>query len=76
VAGPPSYCMISILEGREYIVNVQEAVSDGCWDGNVLYVASKGAMLGLTKLLTQELASPAIKVQPANDSPCSDEESV
>ena len=36
--------------------------SNGRWDGYVPYVASKGAMLGLTKILARELGPHGIRV--------------
>lgn len=44
------------------IVNFCSLVLNGRWDGYVPYVASKGAMLGLTKALARELGPHGIRV--------------
>lgn len=44
------------------IVNFCSITLNGRWDGYVPYVASKGAMLGLTKLLARELGPHGITV--------------
>lgn len=48
--------------GGGTIVNFCSLVLNGRWDGYVPYVASKGAMLGLTKSLARELGSFNIRV--------------
>lgn len=44
------------------IINFCSLVLNGRWDGYVPYVASKGAVLGLTKSLARELGSFGIRV--------------
>ncbi|NRA87488.1 MAG: SDR family oxidoreductase [Rhizobiales bacterium] len=44
------------------IINFTSLTLNGHWDGYVPYVASKGAMLGLTKSLARELGSFGINV--------------
>lgn len=48
--------------GYGKIVNFTSLVLNGQWDGYVPYVASKGAVLGLTKSLARELGSFGITV--------------
>lgn len=48
--------------GYGKIVNFCSVVLNGRWDGYVPYVASKGAMLGLTKGLARELGPHGIRV--------------
>ena len=52
------------MKARRYgkIVNFCSLVLNGRWDGYVPYVASKGAMLGLTKSLARELGPSGIRV--------------
>jgi NAD(P)-dependent dehydrogenase (short-subunit alcohol dehydrogenase family) len=52
------------MKGRGYgkIVNLTSLVLNGRWDGYVPYVASKGAVLGLTKSLARELGRHGIRV--------------
>lgn len=52
------------MKARGYgkIVNFCSLVLNGRWDGYVPYVASKGAVLGLTKSLARELGSHGIRV--------------
>lgn len=49
-------------EGWGRIVNLTSVTLSGQWDGYVPYVASKGAMLGLTKGLARELGPHGITV--------------
>ncbi|BAB53491.1 probable oxidoreductase [Mesorhizobium japonicum MAFF 303099] len=49
-------------KGQGRIVNFCSVTLNGRWDGYVPYVASKGAMLGLTKSLARELGSHGITV--------------
>lgn len=44
------------------IVNFCSVTLNGRWDGYVPYVASKGAMLGLTKSLARELGAHGVRV--------------
>jgi NAD(P)-dependent dehydrogenase (short-subunit alcohol dehydrogenase family) len=46
-------------KGYGKVVNFCSLTLNGRWDGYVPYVASKGAMLGLTKSLARELAHTA-----------------
>lgn len=48
--------------GAGVIVNFSSVTLNGRWDGYVPYVASKGAMLGLTKSLARELGPAGIRV--------------
>lgn len=48
--------------GYGKIVNFCSLVLNGRWDGYVPYVASKGAMLGLTKSLARELGPHGVRV--------------
>ena len=48
--------------GYGKIVNFCSLVLNGRWDGYVPYVASKGAVLGLTKALARELGPHGIRV--------------
>ena len=48
--------------GYGKIVNFCSLVLNGRWDGDVPYVASKGAMLGLTKGLARELGPHGVRV--------------
>jgi NAD(P)-dependent dehydrogenase (short-subunit alcohol dehydrogenase family) len=52
------------MKSRGYgkVVNFCSLVLNGRWDGYVPYVASKGAMLGLTKSLARELGRHGIRV--------------
>ncbi len=52
------------MKARRYgkIVNFCSLTLNGRWDGYVPYVASKGAMLGLTKTLARELGQHGIRV--------------
>lgn len=52
------------MKARGYgkIVNFCSLVLNGRWDGYVPYVASKGAVLGLTKSLARELGPHGIRV--------------
>jgi NAD(P)-dependent dehydrogenase (short-subunit alcohol dehydrogenase family) len=52
------------MKSRGYgkIVNFCSLVLNGRWDGYVPYVASKGAMLGLTKSLARELGRHGVRV--------------
>ena len=52
------------MKARGYgkIVNFSSLVLNGRWDGYVPYVASKGAVLGLTKSLARELGRHGIRV--------------
>jgi NAD(P)-dependent dehydrogenase (short-subunit alcohol dehydrogenase family) len=49
-------------KGYGKIVNFTSVTLNGRWDGYVPYVASKGAMLGLTKSLARELGPYGIRV--------------
>ena len=49
-------------KGWGRIVNLTSLTLNGQWDGYVPYVASKGAMLGLTKGLSRELGKHGITV--------------
>lgn len=49
-------------KGYGKIVNFCSLVLNGRWDGYVPYVASKGAMLGLTKSLARELGRHGVRV--------------
>lgn len=49
-------------KGYGKIVNFCSVTLNGRWDGYVPYVASKGAMLGLTKSLARELGPHGIRV--------------
>ncbi len=49
-------------KGYGKIVNFCSLVLNGRWDGYVPYVASKGAVLGLTKSLARELGPHGIRV--------------
>lgn len=49
-------------KGRGCIINFCSVTLNGRWDGYVPYVASKGAMLGLTKSLARELGPHGIRV--------------
>ncbi len=44
------------------VINLTSLTLNGQWDGYVPYVASKGAMLGLTKGLARELGPHGITV--------------
>lgn len=48
--------------GYGKIVNFCSLVLNGRWDGYVPYVASKGAVLGLTKALARELGPHGVRV--------------
>jgi NAD(P)-dependent dehydrogenase (short-subunit alcohol dehydrogenase family) len=50
------------VKGYGKIVNFCSLTLNGRWDGYVPYVASKGAMLGLTKSLARELGPHGIRV--------------
>lgn len=52
------------MRARRYgkIVNFSSLVLNGRWEGYVPYVASKGAVLGLTKSLARELGPDGIRV--------------
>ncbi|HEV2507462.1 MAG TPA: SDR family oxidoreductase [Mesorhizobium sp.] len=52
------------MKQRRYgkIVNFCSVTLNGRWDGYVPYVASKGAMLGLTKTLARELGAHGVRV--------------
>jgi len=52
------------MKARGYgkIINFCSLTLNGRWDGYVPYVASKGAMLGLTKTLARELGPHGIRV--------------
>jgi NAD(P)-dependent dehydrogenase (short-subunit alcohol dehydrogenase family) len=49
-------------KGYGKVVNFCSLTLNGRWDGYVPYVASKGAMLGLTKSLARELGPHGIRV--------------
>jgi NAD(P)-dependent dehydrogenase (short-subunit alcohol dehydrogenase family) len=49
-------------QGRGRIINLTSVTLNGQWDGYVPYVASKGAMFGLTKGLARELGRFGITV--------------
>lgn len=51
-----------IAAGYGKIVNFCSVTLNGRWDGYVPYVASKGAMLGLTKSLARELGPHGVRV--------------
>jgi NAD(P)-dependent dehydrogenase (short-subunit alcohol dehydrogenase family) len=56
-------CAPSMKErGYGKIINFCSITLNGRWDGYVPYVASKGAMLGLTKSLARELGPHGIRV--------------
>ena len=56
-------CTTAMKErGYGKIVNFTSLVLNGQWDGYVPYVASKGAVLGLTKSLARELGPHGIRV--------------
>lgn len=48
--------------GRGAIINLCSVTLNGRWNGYVPYVASKGAMMGLTRALARELGSDGIRV--------------
>lgn len=52
------------MKARKYgkIINFTSVTLTGQWDGYVPYIASKGAMLGLTKSLARELGPHGINV--------------
>jgi NAD(P)-dependent dehydrogenase (short-subunit alcohol dehydrogenase family) len=52
------------MKARRYgkIVNFCSITLNGRWDGYVPYVASKGALLGLTKSLARELGAHGVRV--------------
>ncbi len=52
------------MKAKSYgkIVNFCSVTLNGRWDGYVPYVASKGAMLGLTKTLARELGPHGVRV--------------
>jgi NAD(P)-dependent dehydrogenase (short-subunit alcohol dehydrogenase family) len=52
------------MKAKRYgkIVNFCSVTLNGRWDGYVPYVASKGAMLGLTKSLARELGAHGVRV--------------
>ena len=50
------------VAGYGKIINFCSITLNGRWDGYVPYVASKGAMLGLTKSLARELGPHGIRV--------------
>jgi len=49
-------------KGYGKIVNFCSLTLNGCWDGYVPYVASKGAIYGLTKSLARELGPYGVRV--------------
>ena len=49
-------------KGWGRIINLTSLALNGQWDGYVPYLASKGAVLGLTKALARELKVPVIAV--------------
>ena len=51
-----------IEKGYGKIVNFCSVTLTGRWEGYVPYVASKGAMLGLTKTLARELGPAGVRV--------------
>ncbi|ESQ75165.1 SDR family oxidoreductase [Asticcacaulis sp. AC402] len=51
-----------IAKGYGKIINFCSLTLNGRWDGYVPYVASKGAMLGLTKSLARELGPYGVRV--------------
>lgn len=56
-------CAVGMKEkGWGKIINLTSITLNGQWDGYVPYVASKGAMLGLTKGLARELGVHGINV--------------
>ncbi len=56
-------CAVAMKEkGWGKIINLTSITLNGQWDGYVPYVASKGAMLGLTKGLARELGPFGINV--------------
>jgi len=59
-----SRCVAPGMKEKQYgkIVNFCSITLNGRWDGYVPYVASKGAMLGLTKSLARELGPHGIRV--------------
>ncbi len=51
-----------IQKGYGKIINFCSLTLNGRWDGYVPYVASKGALLGLTKTLARELGAAGVRV--------------
>ncbi|WP_445193938.1 SDR family oxidoreductase [Sphingomonas sp. Tas61C01] len=49
-------------QGEGVVVNFSSVTLSGAWDGYVPYVASKGAVVGLTKALARELGPFGIRV--------------
>jgi NAD(P)-dependent dehydrogenase (short-subunit alcohol dehydrogenase family) len=49
-------------KGYGKIINFCSVTLNGRWDGYVPYVASKGAMLGLTKSLAREMGAYGVRV--------------